>query len=189
MKKLVDCIERGLASVANVQEKILEGTEEINKVAATLDPQNGTMAERKTDFWKLHQSFETMSYSWYAHMTEVMTAFSPGLFVGPEDGPVTNDDLERFFKIPKSHERKIHGHRHAGIRIVIEGPTLIPTLDAHARHPNPFHPADLIQFSKAVSPKEQLEATKRRKIMRKARTKKNRITLLANLEKRHKGDG
>ena len=42
---------------------------------------------------------------------------------------------------PKSHERRIHGHRHARIRLVLEGPTLmliirksqIEQLGAHLR--------------------------------------------------------
>lgn len=186
MKRLVDCIDRGLNSVSQVQEEIICATKEIKKVSNTLDPKNGSMEERKVEFEKLHEVFEEKSHPWYTHMAEVMGTFSPGLFIGPEDGPFTNDDLERFFKIPKGHERRIHGHRHAGIRIVIEGPTLIPTLDAHSRHPDPFHPADLIPYREAIPPKEQLEAMMRRKIARKARSKKTRTKLLADLEKRYR---
>ena len=32
-----------------------------------------------------------------------------------------NLDLERWFRLPKSHERRIHGRRHAGIWIVQDG--------------------------------------------------------------------
>lgn len=186
MKKLAGCIERGLDAVSEVQKEILSATKEIKKVAETLDPANGKEEKREANFWELHDTFERKSHRWYTHMAELMKAFSPGLFIGLEDGPRTNDDLERSFKIPKSHERRIHGHHHAGIRIVTEGPTLIPTLDAHSRHPNPFHPVELIEFRKAVPPKEQQESTDRRKIMRKARSKKNRPKLLAELEKRYK---
>jgi hypothetical protein len=34
-------------------------------------------------------------------------------------------DLERWFKRPKGHERRLHGRRHAGVRIVQQGPTCI----------------------------------------------------------------
>ena len=46
-----------------------------------------------------------------------------------------NLDLERWFRLPKRHERRIHGRRHAGIRIVQDGPTLVLALDAHVAHP------------------------------------------------------
>jgi hypothetical protein len=32
--------------------------------------------------------------------------------------PVDNLALERAFRLPKGHERRIHGHAHAGVRIV-----------------------------------------------------------------------
>ena len=53
-----------------------------------------------------------------------MLSFLPGLFVGEDKFEEIRDnlDLERWFRLPKSHERRIHGHRHAGMRIVLEGP-------------------------------------------------------------------
>ena len=186
MKKLADRIERGLESVSKVQGEILCATADVKKVAETFDPKNGNIEKREEDFWGLHDAFAEKSNAWYGHMAKEMEAFSPGLFIGPEDGPRTNDDLERFFKIPKWHERRIHGHHHAGIRIVQEGPTLIPALDAHARHPDPFDPTDLIPYKDAVPPKAQIEAMKRRKIMRKARNKKTREKLLTELEERYR---
>lgn len=186
MKKLADCIQRGMESASHAQEEVRCGIAEVQKVAETLDPKNGTIEEREERFWGLHDAFMEKSDAWYAHMAKEMEAFSPGLFIGPEDGPRTTDDLERFFKTPKGHERRIHGHKHAGIRIVQEGATLIPTLDAHARHPDLFSPADLIPYRDAETPLGQIEAIKRRKIMRKARNKKTREKLLAELEKRYK---
>ncbi len=74
------------------------------------------------------------------HMAAVMIGFLAGLFVGEGKFEEIRDnlDLERWFRLPKSHERRIHGHRHAGVRIVQDGPTLVPALDAHAEHPGPF---------------------------------------------------
>src|SRR6516164_6975902 len=89
-------------------------------------------------------------------------------------------------KISKSHERRIHGHRHAGIRIVLEGPTLVHALDAHVAHPEPFSAEDLLPYRTAREPPCQQEALNRRKIMRKARSKKNRPILLADLERRYR---
>jgi len=75
-------------------------------------------------------------------MAAVMISFLAGLFVGAGTFEEIRDnlDLERWFRLPKSHERRIHGHRHAGIRIVLEGPTLVHALDAHVAHPAPFPP-------------------------------------------------
>ena len=48
-------------------------------------------------------------------MGKVMAGFHRGLFVGGEDAdqPRDNLDLERWFRQPKGHERRIHGHKHA----------------------------------------------------------------------------
>ena len=56
-------------------------------------------------------------------MAQVMISFLAGLFVGEGKFEEIRDnlDLERWFRLPKSHERRIHGHRHAGVRIVLEG--------------------------------------------------------------------
>ena len=53
-------------------------------------------------------------------MARVMISFLAGLFVGEGKFEEIKDDLdlERWFRLPKSHERRIHGHRHAGVRIV-----------------------------------------------------------------------
>ena len=97
-----------------------------------------------------------------------------------------NLELERWFRLPKSHERRIHGRRHAGVRIVQEGPTLVHALDAHVAHPEPFTAADLLPYRTAREPLSQKQALNRRKIMRKARSKKTRPTLLADLERRYR---
>jgi hypothetical protein len=82
-------------------------------------------------------------------------------------------DLERWFRKPKGHERRIHGHRHAGVRIVQEGPTLLLALDAHVTHPEPFTAHDLARYQDVAAPACQVEAIHRRKLMRTARSKKN----------------
>jgi hypothetical protein len=104
-----------------------------------------------------------------------MASFAAGLFVGGDTLPFLQDnlDLERWFRKPKGHERHIHGHRHAGVRIVQEGPTLLRALDAHGTHPEPFTAHDLAPYQDASVPPCQVEALHRRKIMRKARAKKN----------------
>ena len=111
----------------------------------------------------------------YSHFAKVMTSFQPGLFAGADmtSHPRDNLDLERWFRSPKSHERRVHGHRHAGVRIVRDGPTLAPTLDAHASHPGVFTREDLFPFRMASPPPSQLASQQRHSIMLKSRSKKN----------------
>jgi hypothetical protein len=124
----------------------------------------------------------------HRQMVPVMIGFLAGLFVGEGQLEQVRDnlDLERWFRLPKSHERRIHGHRHAGVRIVQEGPTLVLALDAHAAHPGPFTADDLLAYRAAREPPCQAQAIDRRKIMRKARSAKRRPLLLADLERRYR---
>jgi len=124
----------------------------------------------------------------HQQMAQVMRSFGAGLFVGAGTYEQIQDnlDLERWFRLPKSHERRIHGHRHAGIRIVLEGATLVPALDAHVAHPEPFTADDLLPFRAAREPSCQTEALHRRKTMRKARSTKKRPMLLADLERQYR---
>lgn len=121
-------------------------------------------------------------------MARVMTSFVPGLFAGEDDAdlPVDNLALERAFRLPKGHERRIHGHAHAGVRIVQRGATLLLVLDAHARHPEPFLSADLAPWSNARAPACLVDCLRRRTIMRRARSTKRRPLLLADLERRYR---
>jgi hypothetical protein len=120
-------------------------------------------------------------------MSKVMASFEIGLFAGGLRGDLPRDnlDLERWFRLPKGHERRIHGHRHAGIRIVQEGPTLLLALDAHRDHPGPFTGRDLLPYRDAQAPACQCQAIARRKVMRKARSTKKRPLLLNELEVRY----
>jgi hypothetical protein len=124
----------------------------------------------------------------HRQMVQVMTSFLAGLFVGEGRFEAIRDnlDLERWFRLPKSHERRIHGHRHAGIRIVLEGPTLVHALDAHVAHPGLFTVDDLLAYRAAREPPCQAQALNRRRIMRKARSSKKRPLLLADLERRYR---
>jgi hypothetical protein len=126
--------------------------------------------------------------STHQKMAQVMTSFVAGLFVGEGQFQDVRDnlDLERWFRLPKSHERRIHGHRHAGVRIVQEGPTLVHALDAHLWHPEPFAAEDLLPYRAAHAPECQKQAMVRRQVMRKARSKKTRPKLLADLERRYR---
>jgi hypothetical protein len=121
-------------------------------------------------------------------LATVMLRFVDGLLVGEEESEAIRDnlELERRFRLPKSHERRIHGHRHAGIRLVPDGPTLVPARDAHAAHPGPFTVDDLLPHRALREPPSQTEARNRRSIMRKARSKEGRPLLLAELERRYR---
>jgi hypothetical protein len=161
---------------------------DIKEVATTLETGSETCAVRQEKFEELIDRFERTEDPIRHQMATVMMSFLAGLFVGEGKFEEIKDnlDLERWFRLPKSHERRIHGHRHAGIRIVIEGPTLVHALDAHAAHPAPFTAEDLLPYRTAREPPCQQEARNRRRIMRKARSKKQRPLLLADLERRYR---
>ena len=116
-----------------------------------------------------------------------MDSFAPGLFVGGSVGdvPWDNLDLERWFRLPKGHARRIHGHQHAGVRIVQEGPTLLLVLDAHQQHEGLFTAAELHPYRHHPAPADQEAALHRRRLMRRARSKKKRRSLLQELEQRY----
>ena len=116
-------------------------------------------------------------------MATLMISFLAGLFVGAGKFEEIKDnlDLERWFRLPKSHERRIHGRRHAGIRIVQDGPTLVLALDAHVAHPGPFTADDLLPYRTAREPPCQRRAEPTQD-MKKARSKKKRPILWLSLK-------
>jgi hypothetical protein len=185
---LANCIDRGLDEVRDEQATIREYVKDIEEVAATLETGGETCAARQEKFEELIDRFERTADPIRHQMAKVMISFLAGLFVGEGTFEEIRDnlELERWFRLPKSHERRIHGHRHAGIRIVLEGPTLVHALDAHAAHPTPFAADDLLPYRNAREPMCQREALNRRRIMRKARSKKKRPLLLADLEQRYR---
>jgi len=180
LERLAKCIDKGLEEVKAEQQEVQEQVQEIQRVAATLDAESGTVEQRKEKYEQLQAEYEEKGGEFYGPMAKLMLAWSLGLFLkvefeAGEKGPVDNLELERWFRNPKGHERRIHGHKHAGVRIVQEGPTLVLTLDAHLEHDGPFTAEDLLPYRHAQPPKDQQQAMQRRKVMRKARSKKNDI--------------
>jgi len=159
----------------------------VREVAATLDPTQGSAEERHGRFRVLQETLAGDASAIAQHMAKTMASFDPGLFVGGDDPDLPRDnlDLERWFRQPKGHERRIHGHRHAGVRIVQEGPTLVLALDAHLAHPEPFDPADLLPYLDAPVPETQRDAIRRRRVMRRAASSRMRSGLLQSLERRY----
>lgn len=179
LEQLAWLIDSGLASVKQEQDEVRQQVAEIAKVAATLKEETGTRKERRSRYEKLQRAYEAKGDAFYAHLARLMLSWIAGLFLGPrakkgEKGLQDNLELERWFRKPKRHERKIHGRRHAGIRIVPEGPTLVHVLDAHDAHPGPFTAEELLPYWPAEAPPEQREALQRRKIMCQARSQKKK---------------
>lgn len=181
------CIERGLAAVQTVQAEIRLQVEDIQRVALTLKPETGSLAQRRAALLELGECFRRDPTPVRQHFGKLIASFAPGLLVGEDDPslPTDNLELERAFRLPKSHERRIHGHCHAGVRIVQEGPTLLPVLDAHTRSDTPFTGETLLPYAHAKPPPCQVAAVHRRHIMRKARSPKNLSRLLRDLESRY----
>ena len=187
MCKLQGCIDRGLQEVAAEQKQINEHVQEVKRVEATLDPSKGSSKQRKKRFQRLRRRLKRSGDPVRMQMAVVRAAFLVGLFAGPEVDQeiVDNLDLERWFRLPKGHERRIHGRKHAGVRLVQEGATRMPVLDAHKGREAPYQAEELLGYKEAKPPKEEQEAMHRRKVMRRARSKKRRAGLLAELEQRY----
>jgi hypothetical protein len=176
-----------LQAVASEQEQIKGYVKEVKRVEATLDPSKGSVKQRRRRFHRLKRRLKNSGEPVRMQMAVVMVAFCAGLFSGPEVDQQMRDnlDLERWFRLPKGHERRIHGRKHAGVRLVQQGATLMPTLDAHKDREEPFEPEELLDYKDAKAPKQEQEAMRRREIMRRARSKTQRPILLAELERRY----
>jgi hypothetical protein len=175
LQRLAACIDRGVAEGQAEPLIVRQHLQEIQRVAATLTSAHGAAAARPPQFTHWQEELAGLDTPFAQHVAGVMARVAAGLFVGGETLPCLQDnlDLERWFRQPKGHERRLHGHRPAGVRLVQEGPTLLLALDAHMTHPEPLTAHDLEPYQDASAPACQVEALPRRKIMRTARSKKN----------------
>lgn len=177
LQRLKGFIDRGVADQQASFMRVREYTDHVRQVMDIFTDEDGPpLAEREAQFAAKIEAFQCLAHDVvYAHFAKVMTSFQAGLFAGADmtSQPRDNLDLERWFRSPKSHERHVHGHRHAGVRIVRDGPTLIPTLDAHISHPGVFSREDLFPYRLASPPPSQLASQQRHGIMQQGRSKKN----------------
>lgn len=187
LERLIGCIDRGKGLVAEAQKQVAAYVETIRQIDATLDPASGAWGQRRRHFEAMRRELLADQDPVRQQMGRVMASFRPGLFAGGgrADLPRDNLDLERWFRLPKGHERRIHGRGHAGVRIVQEGATMMLALDAHRHHPQPFTEEELRPYRHATVPENQREAIRRRKVMRTARSTAKRGNLLRNLEERY----
>lgn len=169
------------------QKRVAGYVATIREVDRTLAPASDCCAKRKRLYRALQRDLLSDKDSIRQQMGRVMASFKPGLFAGGARGdcPRDNLDLERWFRLPKGHERRIHGRCHAGVRIVQEGATMMLALDAHRHHPQPFTEEELRTYRDAEVPDSQKEVIRRRKVMRAARSTKQRSELLRKLEERY----
>jgi hypothetical protein len=187
LTRLAERIDAGLAAVAQARVAIQQQVADVRVVAATLDPHSGRLPQRRAQFTALQARFAESEVSFHKHLSKLMASWAPGLFVGGKAGnvPWDNLDLERWFRLPKGHERRIHGHKHAGVRIVREGATLLPALDAHREHDDLFTAEELYPYRDHPVPADQKAAQHRHRVMRRASSSKQRAQLLQELEQRY----
>jgi hypothetical protein len=187
LRRLAERIDAGLTAVAEARVVIQQQVADVRLVAATLDPHSGRLPQRRAQFTALQERFAESAEPFHEHVSKLMASWAAGLFVGGTAGdvPWDNLDLERWFRLPKGHERRIHGHRHAGVRLVREGPTLLPALDAHREQDGLFTAAELSPYRDSPAPADQQAAQHRHRVMRRARSSKQRAKLLQELEERY----
>jgi hypothetical protein len=187
LSRLAGRIDAGLAAVAEARAAIQQQVADLHLVAETVDPHSGRLPQRRAAFAALRARLAASAEPFHEHLSKVMASWAPGLFVGGKAGsvPWDNLDLERWFRLPKGHERRIHGHQHAGVRLVREGPTLLPALDAHWEHDGLFTAEELYPYRTHPAPADQTVAQHRHRVMRRARSSKQRAKLLQELEQRY----
>lgn len=115
--RLNACIEKGVTNQRETFERARFYTTHVCRVIELLSLHAGDAADRRQQFEELQETFQNHSNDVvFVQMSKLMKSFQPGLFLGEEiaDLPRDNLALERWFRHPKSHGRKIHGHQHAG---------------------------------------------------------------------------
>lgn len=187
LERLTSCSDKGRNLVAAAQKQVAGYVATIRKVDALLEPATDRCAKRRQRYGAPERALLKDEDVCGQQLGRVMASFQAGLFAGGDRGdwPRENLDLERWFRLPKGHERRIHGRCHAGVRIVQEGETMMLAWDAHRHPPQPFTEEELRSYRDAEVPDTQNEAIHRRKVMRAGRTTKKRAALLRELEKRH----
>ena len=163
----------------------------MQRIDACLHATTGASADRQATFTALAATYRGSADPVVQHMGGVMDRWVAGLFAGGDALALPDDnlDLERFFKQPKHHVRHIHGRAHAGVRLVQQGPTLVPVLDAHHDLAAPLAPTDLIPYWTAPIPASQHAAVRRGAVMTRARSPTERRALLDALERRYLDSG
>ncbi len=118
--------------MVETQKQVAVYVETIRQVDAALDPASDGWVQRKRLYDATGRELLADKDPIRQQMGRVMASFKPGLFAGGgrADLPRDNLDLERWFRLPKGHERRIHGRSHAGVRIVQEGATMLLAPDA-----------------------------------------------------------
>ena len=159
MKRLAACIDRGLAVAREALQQGRPYRQDLRAVESTLRPSDeATEEERQTQFVTLWQAWEASTDPVQQQFATVMSRFTPGVFVGGEAADFPDDHLDL---------------------------ELLLALDAHVHHEGPFTVDDLAPYRHSRVPASQQEALRRGKMMRKARSRKNRHDLLTDLEKRY----
>jgi hypothetical protein len=174
LELLATWIDKGLALYEETRTKVLDYLREIKRVNQTLSHNHSNCKLRLKSFNKILERLKNSKDPVKENIAGFMKRFKDGLFAGGDnlEIPDDNQDLERWFKTPKGHERKINGHKHAGTRIVYEGPILLPTLDAHKSSERQFRVEELQPYVDAEMSEAQDDAISRRKRQKEGRCKK-----------------
>ena len=178
LARLAGYSDEGLAAAPSQREQVEAPGAARAAVASSLAPEAGGLRQQRAWYRQRVRPYEGQGGAFYGRLAQGMQGWQPGLFVavggkGGRRAPWDNLELERGFRLPKGHERKLHGRCHAGVRRVQEGATLLRVLDAHRVHPEPLTAQALLPYRYAKEPADPFQAIQRRKVMRKARSPKN----------------
>ena len=169
MKRLAGCIDRGLEVAHETLTQVGHSVQDLRAVDGLLKPNDeATGEEREAQFVSLWQEWEASVDPMHQQFAKVMSSFEPGLFVGGEGADVPADKVEvaPWCTRPTGPERRMHGRRHAGVRLVQQGPTRRLALAAPVHHHGPCTGNALEPDRHRRVPARQQEALEHGKIMR-----------------------
>ncbi len=188
MKRRAGGMDRGLEVARASLTHVRASVRDLHAVDRPLRPSDAVTGREREGRCRVQQEgWQASADPVYQPCATRLSRCEPGVCVGGETADVPADKVAwaRWGTRPTGHARRLHGRRHAGMRIVQHGPTWLLALDAPVHHEGPWMADHLQPYGHTRVPASQQQAVERGKLMRKARSRKKRHALLADLENRY----
>ena len=174
-QRLAACIDRGMAAVQAEHQSVRQPLQAIERVAATLLQTNGSATERQAQCTRLQEAFAGLATPFYHHVAGGWPAVPQASSSVETRGHASRTTWiwSVGFESPKGTSDVSTGTGMRGCASCRKAPRSCWCWTAQVTHPEPCTAHDLEPYQDASAPPCQVEAIHRRKIMRKARSKKN----------------
>jgi len=127
LRRLAGCIDRGLTAVADEREGYKRAREGGGPRAGTAGPGKRRGARRRERFESLQGDLASSRDGVRQQMAVGRVRFLAGYsWVGGQGPAPRQPGVGEVGSLAQGHERRGHGHRHGGVRLVRQGAALIP---------------------------------------------------------------